>query len=641
MPIDIVESMGYSVSMFIREVKTRSKGIEYTVHRLIEAYRNSDNLPRQRVIMNLGKIEVPKNRWKELAFLLEQRYRGQDVLTSLSPDLEKTANDLYARASFFQAKPMAEEQIVEQRDLETVDLKSIQVSESRSLGPELAIMKMWNDLELSDILRHNGLTDRQIALSQALVFGKLVAPSSELATWGWFNERTALGEMTSVDIRGLGKDSFYETGDLLYAIKDNIEQALYQKETSLFNLNRRLFLFDLTNVFFEGNGLKNEQAQRGKSKENRTDCPLVSLALLVDNAGFPVFSKILPGNQSEPATLKDVLEQLAGEMHQLMLGQRPTLIMDRGIATSANLALIKAAKYEYTVIERAPTEKEYGAEYKELKDLLDKDASAEQLGAEGWQRVREDATVYVRKTTKADCTRVLVFSLKKEAKELAMDKLKETRLLEDLEKLKNSIHKRSILLSAKANERLGKIKQKYPGTNAYFDISCKLSDDGLHAIDLVWAKKEIGRQRPIFAGCYVIETNKADMSAVDIWNDYITLTRVESAFRDLKSELGLRPVYHQNAGRTQAHLFLSVLAYHLLVGMETRLRENGEHREWKAIRAVLSTHQRMTVSMLNKEGESIRIRLSGNAESCHMDIYNALGVTDRLRKIKTIDRPRK
>ena len=146
---------------------------------------------------------------------------------------------------------------------------------------------------------------------------------------------------------------------------------------------------------------------------------------------------------------------------------------------------------------------------------------------------------------------------------------------------------------------------------------------------------------PGFAGCYVIETNKANMSAIDIWQDYITLTRVESAFRDLKSELGLRPVYHQNTARTQAHLFLSVLAYHLLVGMETKLREKGEHREWKTIRSVLSTHQRVTVSVMNKEGESIRIRLSGNAESCHLDIYNALGVTDRLRKIKTVARKRK
>lgn len=627
--------------MFIREVKVRGRTKEYSIiHRLVESYRNSEGEVRQRVILNLGTIDIPKSRWKELAFLLEQRYKGQEVFDSLSPDLEKAADNLYARAEYYKAKPEVEKKIKDQRELETVDIQSLQVSESRSLGPELAVRKMWDDLGLTDILQDNGLTNRQISVAQALVFGKLIAPGSELATWGWFNERTSLGEMTPEDIRGLGKDSFYETGDLLFSLKDKIENALCQRETSLFNLDRRLFLFDLTNVFFEGNGLKNELGFRGKSKDKRSDCPLVSLALLVDNAGFPIYSRILPGNQSEPATLQDVLEQLKGELKQCALDKQPTLIMDRGIATSANIALIKAWGYSYTVIERAPTEREYGAEYEELKGLLDEQATAEILGKRGWQAVREDASVYVKHSQAAECTRALVFSLKKEAKELAMDRLKEKRLLEDLERLKKSVAKRSICLSSKVNERLGKIKQKYPGASNWFDISCKTTEDGLQATDLVWTKKELGRQRPVFAGCYVIETNKAGMEAIDIWNEYVTLTRVESAFRDLKSELGLRPVYHQNAKRTQAHLFISVLAYHLLVGMETRLKEKGDHREWQAIRLTLSTHQRMTVSMVNKDGESIQVRLSGNPESSHLDIYQALGVTDRLRKIKKTIRKR-
>lgn len=161
-------------------------------------------------------------------------------------------------------------------------------------------------------------------------------------------------------------------------------------------------------------------------------------------------------------------------------------------------------------------------------------------------------------------TRSLVFSLKKEAKELVMDRLKGKRLLEDLDKLKKSIAKRTVILSANVNERLGKIKQKYPGASNWFDIACKTTEDGKDTLDLVWEKKPIGNQRILFACCYVIETSKTGMSAVDVWKEYVTLTRVESAFQDLKSELGLRPVFHHNAERTQAHLFLSILAYHLL-----------------------------------------------------------------------------
>ncbi len=128
----------------------------------------------------------------------------------------------------------------------------------------------------------------------------------------------------------------------------------------------------------------------------------------------------------------------------------------------------------------------------------------------------------------------------------------------------------------------------------------------------------------------------AVMSAVDIWQEYITLTRVEGAFRDLKSDLGLRPVYHRNAPRTKAHLFIGVLAYHLLVGIETRLRWQNDHREWNTIRSILETYQRTTVMMTNADDELIRIRVSGTPEASHHEIFKRLGVRDKLKRIKTI-----
>lgn len=627
--------------MYIREVKTHNKGKTYIVHRLVEAYRTSDNLPRQRVIMHLGTLDIPRNRWKELAFLLEQRYRGQQSLISLSPELEQLATDLYARAQFAQTKPQAEAKAREDRDLVCVDLNSVRVSQTRSLGPELVVDKLWQELDLTDILRQNGLTERQISIAQALVFGKLIEPGSELATWRWFSEKTALTEMTPEDIVGLGKDSYYELGDVLYRHKESIEQALYHHETSLFGLDRRLFLFDLTNTYFEGNCLHNELAHRGKSKKSRSDSPLVSLALLVDNQGFPVYSQILKGNQSEPGTLAAVLADLHSKTGGMLADRKPVLIMDRGIATSRNLELIRESGYSYTVIERAPTEKEYVAEYAELKALLEPASDALTLAAAGWLQIREDLTVYARVVQAADRTRVLVFSLRKEAKELAMDQLKEGRLLADLTKLQSSVRKGNILVAAKISERIGKIRQKYPGICSIYEIEIVLDETGQQARDITWTKQERGEQRPVLAGCYVIETDRRNLTASEIWQDYITLTRVESAFRDLKSELGLRPVFHQTAARTQAHLFISVLAYHLLVGIESKLKRQGEHREWKSIRSVLATHQRMTVSLTSQDNELIQIRLSGMPESSHLEIYRLLGVTDRLRRKKSVAGQRK
>lgn len=606
------------------------------MYRLVEAYRNENGDPRQRTIMHLGTIDLPENRWKELAFLLEQRYLGQMSFTSRSPDLEQMADDLFARAEFAQARPAAEQKAKDERDLATVDLNSVRIGQSRSLGPELAVQAVWDDLGLADLLRQNHFSERQISVAQALVFGKLIEPGSELSTWRWFQEKTALVEMTPEDIRGLGKDSFYEVGDLLFEIKEALELALYNKETELFRLGRRLFLFDLTNTYFEGNGLKNSLAHRAKSKEKRLDCPLVSLALLVDDQGFPVYSRILKGNQSEPETLSAVLEDLKSKTELRLDQQKPILIMDRGIATTENLRLIRQKQYDYTVIERAPTEKDYEEEYRELKGLLDRQTSAEELAAAGWQQVRDGLTVYARSIDIPEGTHVLVFSLLKEAKELAMDEQKEQRLTEDLKNLKKSVRKGSILLPDKVNVRIGRIRQKYPGYASLYEIDSVIDDSGKKAVDLTWQKKTVADQRPILAGCYVIETNRHQLTAVDIWQEYITLTRVESAFRDLKSELGLRPVYHQNAQRTKAHLFISVLAYHLLVGMETRLRWHDDHREWKTIRSILETHQRTTVMMTSEDNELIQIRVSGIPESSHHEIFKCLGVSDRLKRTKTI-----
>lgn len=629
--------------MFIREVKTRIKGQEYTAYRLVEAYRNSEGKPRQRVIMNLGAIDLPRNRWKELAYLLEQRVLGQVTFESITPELERLADDLYARAQFVHVKPEAERESEEKRDLVHADLNSIRFSQIRSLGPELVVQKQWDDLGMKEILEEAGLTERQISVAQALVFGKLIEPGSELSTWRWFNKKTALCEMTPEDISGLGKDSFYEVGDLIYSNKECIERALYARETTLFGLDRRLFLFDLTNTYFEGNGLKNELAQYGKSKEKRSDCPLVSLALMVDSEGFPVYSRILKGNQSEPETLQAVLTYLQSQNAGYTDGRKPVLIMDRGIATKSNVELIKSLGYSYTVIERAPEEKGFVEEYAQLKELLDRDEPPEdeELSKAGWIKAREGLDVYIRREESPEGVRMPVFSLRKEAKELSMDRLKESRMLEDLDRLQKSVRKGNIVVPDKVSERIGRIRQKYSGISAVYDMELIPCEDRKRVQDITWGKRSCGVQRSILAGCYVIETDRRDLTAEEIWRDYVTITRVESAFRDLKSELGLRPVFHQTADRTRAHLFIGVLAYHLLAGIESRLKRQGDPRDWKTIRSVLSTHQRATISLTSKDGELIQIRLSGDPESCHRDIYRLLGVADRLRRRKTVMNQRK
>ncbi|WP_207636008.1 IS1634 family transposase [Desulfofarcimen acetoxidans] len=223
-------------------------------------------------------------------------------------------------------------------------------------------------------------------------------------------------------------------------------------------------------------------------------------------------------------------------------------------------------------------------------------------------------------------------SVGRERKEQAMNALKEKRFIEDITKLQNSVAKKNVILIDKVAERIGRIKGRYPTINRYYEIKMELSDDQKQVRSVTWDKKIIMEKRSILTGCYVIETSHENMTAQEIWHQYMTLTRVESAFRDLKTELGMRPVYHQLSERTKAHLFISVLAYHLLISIEHQLREKGDHREWSTIKKELSTHQRNTIIFTDSEQHIHHIRVSGTPEVAHKEIYKLLGTRDKLRR---------
>ena len=154
--------------------------------------------------------------------------------------------------------------------------------------------------------------------------------------------------------------------------------------------------------------------------------------------------------------------------------------------------------------------------------------------------------------------------------------------------------------------------------------------------DISWSKKPSREQRALLTGCYVIETTHQELSASEIWRQYMTLSQVESSFRDLKTDLGLRPIYHQNAERTKAHLFIAVLAYHLLVSIEHTLQKQGDHREWRTIRAILKTHQRTTIIITGMDGTIYHLRVSGVPETEHARIFKILDVKNPLNRAKQV-----
>jgi transposase len=613
--------------MFIREYVTTNKktNTRYVTHRLVESFRvhnGKKSSVKQRIIMHLGTLDLPKSLWPKLAKVLEARLAGQTSLFEQNSLVARVADQAMEHYEFVQQKEKEKSIRQNKREMLTIDTQSVNSSMFRSLGPELVAHTFWQRLGFDELLEKCGLNLTEQALAKAIIIGRLINPASEHSTWKWLRKQTALVELLPVDLKDIGKDPLYEIGDLLLLHKQAMEQGLREREAAMFPQERALFLYDLTNTYFEGSALKNEKAHRGNSKEKRTDCPLVVLALVVDSQGLPIFSQIYKGNQSEPETLESILERLYCSEETLFKETMPTIVMDRGIATKDNIALLRAKEYPYIVVERRAVEKDYLKEFESAKDTFERLSPSS--GSAG--------SVYVKKVETETGCNVLCLSEGRERKEKAMDTLKEERFLQALGGLKGSIERKNILLVTKVSERIGRIKERYPSIAGHYEISLELDDERKKVVNLSWVKKASREHRSTLAGCYVIETSHRELTAKEIWELYTTLVRVEDAFRDLKTDLGLRPIHHQLAERTEAHLFISVLAYHLLISIERELRRQGDHRRWGTLREELSTHQRTTVIMTDADDQIHHIRVSGIPEPEHSKIYKLLKVKDSLKR---------
>jgi len=617
--------------MFIREVKTNNKknGSTYITHKLVEAFRTKDDEVRQRIIMNLGTLSIPREDWKKLSCALESLLAGQESLFHDNSEINEIAAKAIEHHNLIRKKTEVKTLRENEKQLVSIDLNSLNTTADRSLGAELVANNEWNRLKFDDILKQCKYDNKEVSLIKAVVIGKLIAPSSDLAVLDWLKNRSSINEMLPVDLSNIGKDLIYEISDKLLANKDFIEEGLRKQEEILFQTTPKVFLYDLTNTYFEGVCLNNELAEHGKCKSKRTDCPLVTLALVVDDHGFPVYSKIYAGNQSEPETLTDVLENLLQEKTTTLFQYiTPTFVMDRGIATKDNIAIMKEKKLDYIVIERSAVEKNYKEEFENAREHFEK------INATKQSEYGDRNDVYIKKIEHTEETcRVLCLSEGREKKETAIDIKKEERFLTDVTKIKTSINKGTIKVTGKVFERVGRLKQKYSSMAKYYDVTVIEDEETKKVTDLIWTKKEIRKERAILTGCYVIETTHKEYDALEIWNLYMTLTNVEGAFRALKTDLGMRPVYHQNKERTEGHLFISVLAYHLLINIERRLREKQDYRKWSTIKTQLSTHRRTTIIFTDSNNEINHLRVSGIPESKQKEIYKLLDVKDPTKRI--------
>jgi transposase len=606
--------------MFIRKTRSNAKAKTPSINfQLVESVR-TERGPRQRILLNLGTgLDLDDINLKSLANRIEEILKGINTLLPYSEKIENLAQK-YARK--VQQQMAANNQAVEETssnaannppDFHTVDVNTLKQEDSRTVGAEHLMLHMVNQLQLKSKLQELGLSKKEIFLALGTIIGRAVFPASERATQEWLQERSGIGELLNFDFQNTSLDQLYRVGDILLKNKQSIEQHLAQTAKQLHGLPSIMALYDLTNTYMQGQSKQNPKALHGVSKEKRTDCPLVTLGLVIDEHGFAQRSSFLPGNVSEPETLQMAIEQL-GIQETLV---RPIIVLDAGIASEDNLRWLRQQGYRYVVSARqkAPSMELEG-------DLVSAQA-----------RTAEVSVAYVR-TENQEEKWLYCESKAKEAVASKMRQLFQERFESALTRLSEGIQKpRGRRNYLKVVERLGRLKEKHRQVSGCYDVIVHPSEDGKEAAQVTWSliQKKIEAR---LNGYYFLRTNILDLDAPALWRLYGNLRTVEDAFRFMKSSLGMRPVYHQKEKRVEGHLWITVLAYHLIKGCLHVLSKNGVSDTWETVRNNLSNRTRITLQAKRGDGKTLYHRSTAKSTSIHDRIYNALGISSQISKTR-------
>jgi transposase len=560
-------------------------------YRLVESYRNAENRICHRTILNVGFMDdATPERLNRIQKLLTERYERKEPLFQEEEDaiVKHYVEDFWQR-------------IVSSKKLDLlsvdklsrmVNMDTLRHTDAREIGAENIAYQTWEKLDLTQLLLSAGFTQEQAMLAATQVVSRAVYPASELRTARWIKENSAVCELTGYDAGKVTKDRLYESALRLYGAKDVLEKHLSKRTNELFDLEDKIILYDLTNTYFEGEKRNSALAKFGRSKEKRNDAKQVVLALVVNVEGFIKYSSVLEGNTADCNTLSAMIEKLASHT----CGGPAVVVLDAGIATEENLRLIEEKGYKYLCVSRTRL-KDYSCVPGRLTTFLE---------------TKSKQTIRLRSvTTKKNTDYYLeVKSPSKEKKEEGMKVQYETRFEQELQKIHAALHsKGGVKKSDKVHQRIGRAKQKYPSVQHYYDIAVEVDQKTGLATEISW-KKDAGKdlEKTENLGVYFLRTNLNVSEEYVVWNIYNTIREIENAFRTLKTDLDLRPIYHKNDDATMAHLHLGILAYWLVNTVRYQLKHNGVKSCWGEIVGIGNTQKVVTTSGTNTYDKTVTTR---------------------------------
>ena len=591
-------------SMYIRKTKTgtAASGETYYTYRLVSSQRVGDKV-RQRTLLNLGRnFSLPREQWPELCAAIDRILSGQMSLIDTDEEISNLAQTYAAQLVVTQgSSPTREEK--QEADFQEVDVDSLQLLRPRSVGVEHVALEALQQLDLPDILTQAGFNGRQRAAAIGSIIGRMAAAGSELSTWCWLQGQSALGDLLEFKYESMSLMQLYRASDRLIRRQPEIEEALFSRIQDLFSLSATVTLYDLTNTFFEGKAEGNTKARYGHSKEKRRDCPLVTLGLVLDGSGFARRSKVFAGNVAEGTTLETMLEELDAPSGALV-------IMDRGVATEENVKWLKKHGYRYLVVSREQTRS-----FDPQKAVSIQSATG--IGIHIQREVNEEGTE----------ARLYCYSEQRAEKEEAINARFCKRFEEGLAKIAASLTKpRGTKKHDKVVERISRLKEKSRGIGQHYRIDLVCDEKKGTVTHLSWHRETKPGSRLSHPGVYCLRTNELEWDDETLWRTYTMLTDLEAVFRSLKSELGLRPIYHRKEERSDGHLFITVLAYQAVQVIRRKLKECGVYESWSSLRKTFSVQQRVTVTFQQKDGRTLHVRKATVAEPALKKLYEFLGL---------------
>ncbi len=570
--------------MFLRKLRVHKDGKEHEYWSLVETMRTADG-PRQRTLCYLGELNGSAHaRWQKSIEVFNEH--GEST----------------------QLKLFSEAEVPDDSNVALVLVKKVRVERTRRLGDCYLGLELWKRLGLQEFFAQQ--LDQEIAdvpwsrVAAVLAINRLCAPGSELAIERHWYPSTALDDLLHIAKGKINDTRLYRCLDRLLPLKTKLEQHLKQRFGELFQAEFDVLLYDLTSTYVEGAAEGNPMMRRGYSRDHRPDCEQLVLALIVNQDGFPFSYELFDGNRADVTTVEAILRTVERKHGKA----RRVWIFDRGVVSEENLIAIRKRGGQYLV----------GTARSKLKQF------EQELLKEDFEKIRPEVEVKQIPIPGGEETYILCRTAGRKEKEKAI----RSRFVARIEKALAGLEKR--IAEGKLKDRgrmfmcLGRIQALHPQVADLYEMAVKDSKEGPR---LIWRQK-LERQQWLEAreGAYLLRTNLTVDGAADLWKKYMQLTEVEAAFRTLKSELAIRPLFHQLEKRVKAHVLVAFLGYALQVTLKHLLKRSGsEYSPAEALKRLGDIHS-VDIVLPTVEGREIWLRRIVKLDERQQSILHQLKV---------------